>query len=250
MKRIFLLGTVVMVLMFSSISISAAPNSNQNVNNLSAAKKMQSKKVKAITIQFQNKEMKISNKYRVKSLKKLLNSRYYIRTPKKDAGKGWVYLIKGKTKNGNIISKITIINSRSISLNGKTYKVPKLNLKKIKYCLKNGNKTPILKSKKIKSINVQFKGKYKTIKNNKKIKKLKKIFSHAKIKQINNTTKKGWIYRIKASDKKGKVIEEIIVIDKNHLSCMGDTYKCKINLKKLDRLFNIKRWQMNLLSNV
>ena len=95
-------------------------------------------------------------------------------------------------------------------------------------------------------MNIQFQGKYKNIKNKNKIKKLKKIFSHAKIVQTKNIAGKGWIYRIRAKNKKGKVLEDVIILDKNHISYMDDTYKCKINLKKLDKLFKMNRyWSKN-----
>lgn len=242
MKKILLTSTMVIALMFSTVSAFAASNSSNNLNPPSVVEKMQSSKVKKITIQFHGKEKKVSNKYRVKSLKKLLNSKYYIRTPKKDAGKGWIYTIRGKSRKGKTISKITIIDAKHISINGKTYQVAKLNLKKIRYYFKNGNKTPILSSKKIKSVNVQFHGKYKNIKNKNKIKEIKMVFSRAKIVPTKNATGKGWIYRIRTKNKKGKVLEDIIILDKNHISYMGDTYKCKLNLKKLDKIFKINRY--------
>jgi len=68
------------------------------------------------------------------------------------------------------------------------------------------------------------------------------VFSHAKIVPTKNATGKGWIYRIRTKNKKGKVLEDIIILDKNHISYMGDTYKCKLNLKKLDKIFKINRY--------
>lgn len=213
-----------------------------NTNVPSDIEKMQSDRVKKITIQFHNKEKKVSNRYRVKSLKKILNSKYYIRTPKKDSGKGWIYTIRGNSRKGKNISKVTIVDANHISINGKTYKVEKLNLKKIGYCFKNGNKTPILSSEKIKTVTVQFQGKYRNIKSKNKIKKLKKMFVNTKFVQTKNATGKGWIYRIKAKNIKGKVLEDITILDKNHISYMDDTYKCKINLKRLDKLFGVNRY--------
>lgn len=242
MKRILLVSTMAIALMFSTASAFAAPNSSNSLNPPSVVKKMQSDKVKKITIQFHAKEKKVSNKYRVISLKKLLNSKYYIRTPQKDAGKGWIYTIRGKSKKGKTISKITIVDVRHISVSGKTYKVEKLDLKKIRYYFKNGDKAPILSSKKIKCIDVQFHGKYKNIKSKDKIKKIKKVFLHAKSVPTKNATGKGWIYRIKTKNKKGKVLEDIIILDKNHMNYMGDTYRCKLNLKKLDKIFKINRY--------
>ena len=49
------------------------------------------------------------------------------------------------------------------------------------------------------------------------------VFSHAKIVPTKNATGKGWIYRIRTKNKKGKVLEDIIILDKNHISYMGDT---------------------------
>lgn len=242
MKKILLTSTMAIALMFSTVSAFAISNSNNDLNPSPVVNKMQSGKVKKITIQFHGKEKKVSNKYRVISLKKLLNSKHYIRTPQRDEGKGWIYIIRGKSRKSKTISKITIIDAKHISINGKTYQVVKLNLKKIRYYFKNGNKAPILSSKKIKSVNVQFHGKYKNIKNKNKIKKIKMVFSHAKIVPTKNATGKGWIYRIRTKNKKGKVLEDIIILDKNHISYMGDTYKCKLNLKKLDKIFKINRY--------
>lgn len=242
MKKILLVIIMTIALIISTVYAFATSNSDDNAEAVSSVKKMQSDEVKKITVQFHDKEKKISNKYRIKSLKKLFNSKYYIRTPQKDTGKGWIYTIRGKSKNGKVISKITIVDAKHISISGKTYKVAKLNLKKFRYYFKNGNKTPIFSSKKIRSVNIQFQGKYKNIKNKNKIKKLKKIFSHAKIVQTKNIAGKGWIYRIRAKNKKGKVLEDVIILDKNHISYMDDTYKCKINLKKLDKLFKMNRY--------
>ena len=167
MKRILLMIIMTIVLIIPTVAAFATSNSDDNAEAISSVKKMQSDEVKKITVQFHDKEKKISNKYRVESLKKLFNSKYYIRTPKKDAGKGWIYTIRGKSKNGKVISKITIVDAKHISISGKTYKVAKLNLKKFRYYFKNGNKTPIFSSKKIRSVNIQFQGKYKNIKNKK-----------------------------------------------------------------------------------
>lgn len=242
MKRVLLAFAVAITLIFSTISVFATKNSNSNFITPPVVKKMQANEVKQITIQFHGKEKKITNKYRIKSMKKLLKSKYYIRTPKRDAGKGWIYTIRGKSSKGKTLSKITVVDAKHVSISGKTYAVVKLDLKKIRYYFKNGNKTSLLSSKKIKSLNIQFHGKYRNTRSKNKIKKIKKIFSQAKIAQTKNTTGKGWIYRIKAKNKKGKVLEEILVIDKNHIIYMGDTYKCKLNLKKLDKLFKINRF--------
>lgn len=82
MKKILLTSTMAIALMFSTVSAFAISNSNNDLNPSSVVNKMQSGKVKKITIQFHGKEKKVSNKYRVISLKKLLNSKHYIRTPK------------------------------------------------------------------------------------------------------------------------------------------------------------------------
>ena len=85
-RKNILLGILLVIIMTIALIIStvyafATSNSDDNAEAVSSVKKMQSDEVKKITVQFHDKEKKISNKYRVESLKKLFNSKFAL--PKK-----------------------------------------------------------------------------------------------------------------------------------------------------------------------
>lgn len=71
------------VLIIPTVAAFATSNSDDNAEAISSVKKMQSDEVKKITVQFHDKEKKISNKYRVESLKKLFVLNTIFALPKK-----------------------------------------------------------------------------------------------------------------------------------------------------------------------
>lgn len=240
---IIVLGLCIAVLLSASISVVQPSYAKTRKNNTAAQvmRSLQSKKINKITIMQNGKKTRVTNSYRIKTIQRTLKRSKFVRKKKLDGLKGWIYTVVAKKKNGKSV-KITIINKNLVRIHGKVYKVKTLNLKKLKYCYCYGNVTPVLENKRIKSLTVQFRDKTTEITDPDKVKKTREIFKKNNFQRIRNDGAKGWIYRIKAKDKDGKVVQEIILVSKTKLLIGQRLYKGeKIDIGSLDELFEINR---------
>lgn len=213
----------------------------KNNEPMKVMQSLQSKEIKKITLMKNGKKTTLTNSYRIKIVQNTLDRSKLIRRKNKDSLKGWTYIVRAKKSNGKTL-KIEVINDKLIRIRGKVYKVRKLDLRKLNYCYKNGNLTPILQSNQINSLTVQFQDQTVEIVNPEKVEKTRKIFKNNKFQRIKNNGEKGWIYRIKGKDKDGKIVQEILLVNETRVLCGSHLYKGKkVDINSLDELFGIKR---------
>lgn len=240
----FVLSAAVLMSTFIGTLQSTYAKTHKNKNKAERVmQSFQSKETSKITIMQNGKKTKITNPYRIKAIQKALKRNKCVRRKKSDSLKGWIYTVTLKKKNGKSI-KISIISDKLIRIRGKVYKVKSLNLKKLKYCYRYGNITPILENNRIESFTVQFRDRVVEITDPEKVAKTKELFKENKFQRIKNDGVKGWIYRITAKDKDNNVVQEIILINETRLLIGQKLYNGKrVDIDALDKILEINRYE-------
>jgi V8-like Glu-specific endopeptidase len=192
---------------------------------------MQSADVKSVTMTHNGKKTKITNRWRIRTVQKLIDRDDLVRVRKEDSLKGWIYSIKTRENSGKT-AEMTVVSATRVRINGKVYRSKRLDLRKLAYCWEHGNYTPVLQSSRTAKIEVRHRKKA-----------VQALFRNRKFRRVKDLKEKGWIYVIRAKDSSGRTISSVTLVDKNTVIMNGRTYSgYSVDLDKLDSIFGIDRF--------
>jgi 3,4-dihydroxy-2-butanone 4-phosphate synthase len=203
---------------------------------------MQSADVKSVTMTHNGKKTKITNRWRIRTVQKLIDRDDLVRVRKEDSLKGWIYSIKTRENSGKT-AEMTVVSATRVRINGKVYRSKRLDLRKLAYCWEHGNYTPVLQSSRTAKIEVRHRKKVVSSTDKATIRTVQALFRNRKFRRVKDLKEKGWIYVIRAKDSSGRTISSVTLVDKNTVIMNGRTYSgYSVDLDKLDSIFGIDRF--------